>query len=228
LTKLWNVSNFVSQFDLDMLLKGVTGKKAGKEVGSEELDIDLLDITLTDMDKWVIGELNIIVKYSREQYEKYDFHNPAVMIRHFLWETFASHYLELAKSRAYNQERKFDDFEQRSAIFTLHYCLNTILKLMAPITPFITHTLYSDLYGKDMDSEKFPKHMVLEESMIKTEDIMELNYKVWKAKKDNKMSLKSEIKELVVPEKFGVIEKDITATHNVLKIVYGKAVEVKI
>ncbi len=228
LTKLWNVTNFVSQFDIDMLLKGVKGKKTGGEIEPHELDVDLLDVTLTELDKWIINELNAIIKYSREQYEKYDFHNPAVMIRHFLWETFASHYLELAKNRAYNQNGRFEENEQRSAVFTLHYCLSTLLKLLAPVTPFITHTLYKEIYKHDVHEERFPKHIVMEEPRLKTEDIADLNNKIWKAKKDGGLSLKSEINELTLTDKFEAIEKDIIATHNAQKIKYGKGIEIKI
>jgi valyl-tRNA synthetase len=225
LTKLWNIANFVSQFDLDILVKK---EKTGPTVEAEELDPDILDITLSDLDKWIISELNGIVKHAREQYQIYDFHNPAVMIRHFMWETFASHYLELAKNRAYNQHKLFNEAEQRSAVFTLHYCLNTLLKLLAPITPFITHILYSELYDKDVHVEKFPMHKMMEETSITKDDIFELNNTIWKAKKDNSMSLKAEIRELVLPEKFACIEKDIAATHNAQKITYGKKIEVKI
>ncbi len=214
LTKLWNVAAFVAQFDLEI-------------IKVKELDPGLLDITLTDMDKWIIYEINSIIKFSRECCEKYDFHNPAIRIRNFLWETFASHYIELVKNRAYNQNNKFDDYEQKSAIFTLHYCLSNTLKLLAPVVPFVTEVLYKEIYKADVHNE-FPKHMILEEPRIKTGDIMELDNKIWKTKKDNGLSLKSEIKELTVPEKFSCIEKDIAATHNVLKIKYGDHIEVRI
>ena len=204
LTKLWNVSKFISQF--------------------EAIDDK---VNLAELDKWIISELNDIISYSRSQYTNYDFHNPAVKLRNFLWESFASHYLELAKNRAYNQSNRFTIEEQRSALFTLHYCLRTILKLFAPVIPFMTEHIYKELYSSDVHGESFPAAKDVS-SYIKTDDVVELNSFIWKKKKDNKLSLKTEIAELTVPEKFECIEKDIAATHNAKKIIYGQHIDVKI
>jgi len=62
---------------------------------------------LTELDRWILNEANTIIMKCREQYPNYDFHNPVVDIRHFIWEEFASHYLELVKNRAYNQNKEF-------------------------------------------------------------------------------------------------------------------------
>jgi valyl-tRNA synthetase len=225
LAKLWNVSKFVGQFSLE-ILKIV--EKTGEEVEVHELDAGLLDINLTELDKWIIHELNKIVEHTRNQYEKYDFHNPAIEIRHFLWETFASNYLELAKNRAYNHENKFTKEEQKSAVFTLHYCMSNMLKLLAPVIPFITHVIYKELYMEDVHGEAFPKHIMMEDARISEEDITGLNSVIWKKKREGGLSLKSGISELTVPEKFKCIEKDIVATHSVKNMKYGNSMEVKI
>ncbi|MCX6815967.1 MAG: valine--tRNA ligase [Candidatus Aenigmarchaeota archaeon] len=224
LTKLWNVARFVSQFDINLLLKK---EKTGPTVEVEELDAKLLDIELTELDKVILKDLNGIVKQAREQYEQYDFHNPVVSIRHFLWETFASHYLELVKNRAYNQKNIFTEAEQRSALFTIHHCLTILLKLLAPVIPFMTEKIYKDVYNGDIHSEKFPKYEKIEANLT-MQDIEELNSIIWKAKKDKSLSLKAEVSELVLPEKFACIEKDIVTTHSVKDISYGTHIEVKV
>ncbi|MBW3023308.1 class I tRNA ligase family protein, partial [Candidatus Woesearchaeota archaeon] len=201
LTKLWNVSRFVSMFDF----KG--------------------DYKLAEIDLWIIKELNKIVKDARANYEKYDFHNPATYLKNFLWETFASHYLEMVKGRAYNDGNKFAKEEQNGAIFTLNYCVNAMLKLFAPIIPFITQKLYEELVGKDVHSEEFPKPMEeaeKEDIEFTKEELMELNSAIWKAKKDAGLSLKAEVKETIIPEKFKKIEKDLVETHKIMKISYGE------
>ncbi len=205
LTKLWNVSRYVSQFE-------TTGKPEN----------------LAATDKWIMQEVSELIKYSLKQYERYDFHSPAIKIKHFLWETFASNYIELAKSRAYNSDNKFSEEEQNSAIFALNHCLDAILKLLAPIVPMITYKIYSDLRKKDVHSENFPETEEEFSVDFSTEELAGLNSIIWKAKKDKGVSLKAEISELEIPEKFRAIEKDIVAAHSVKKIRYNEGMEIKI
>ncbi len=199
LTKLWNVSRFISMFPY-------TG-----------------EARYQPLDMWIVDEMNKLVDYSKKHYEKYDFHNPAVLLKNFLWETFASHYLELVKNRAYNQEDKFTKSEQQAALYTLHYCLDTLLKLLCPIIPFITSKLYKDLRDKDIHISKFPKPANVNPFTDFTkEDLMDLNSRIWKFKKDNGLSLKSALSATTIPEKFRVIEKDLIATHKIEKLNYGE------
>jgi len=201
LTKLWNVAKFVSQFT--PLPKAAA---------------------LTETDKWIMQEVNDLMKHTMENYEKYDFHLPATKVKHFIWETFASHYIELVKTRAYNHGNKFTKEEQNSAIFTLNYCLDSILKLLAPIIPMMTYKIYKDLRKKDIQSEKFPEPEKGLRLQFTTAELIELNSMIWKAKKDKGLSLKAEIKELVIPDKFKGIENDLVVTHNVKSIKYGKGI----
>lgn len=199
LIKLWNVSKFISMFP-----------EPGK------------DMKLTEIDKWIIGEVNELIRYSDERYMMYDFHNPSIRMKNFIWEIFSSHYLELAKNRAYNQNKDFSDEEQNAALFTLKYCLNTLLKMLAPITPFITFKIYSELWEKDIHAEEFPHVEHEYETKLTTEKIVEFNSTVWKAKKDNGLALNAEISEITMPEEFRPVEKDIKMVHKAKKISYGE------
>ncbi len=201
LTKLWNVARFVS---------AMPAPKAKKIV--------------TETDRWIISEMNDLIKFSKEHYKRYDFHNPAIRTRHFIWETFASHYLELVKARAYNSEGKFSKDEQNSALYALNYCLQNMLKLLAPVVPIYTQKLYTELYGSSVHDEKFPDAR-LSKAKITAKDVEELNSFIWKSKKDKGLSLKAEIQELAMPKKYAAIAGDIAACHSVKKIKYGPAIE---
>jgi valyl-tRNA synthetase len=205
LTKLWNVARFVSMFP---------------EAGEEK--------ELNNLDKFILGEADKLVESAKENYAKYDFHVPTLMVRNFIWETFASHYLELCKNRAYNQEGKYTKAQQNGALYTLNYCLNTVLKLLAPVVPIITQKLYKDLHETDIHQESFPEVGEAYEVPFTKEQLMELNSTIWKAKQDNKISLRAEIAELTMPEEFKSIEQELKATHNAQNIKYGEKVEVKI
>jgi valyl-tRNA synthetase len=208
LTKLWNVARFISQFE-----------GAGKPKRLDEAD------------KLILKELNKLVKYTRNCYEKYDFHNPTIRIRNFIWELFASHYLELVKTRAYNHEGKFTGEEQKSAVYTLNLVLETVLKLLAPVLPFITYKIYMELKGKDIHFEGFPgadKDVSKLKVSFSAEELMGLNSSIWKAKKDKGVSLRSEVKRAVVPDKFKSIGKDLRAAHNIKELEFGEELKVEI
>ncbi len=208
LIKLWNAARFISGFP-----------KA-----------ELENSELQPVDFWILGELNGLIEFSKKSYEAYDFHNPATRIKNFIWEVFASHYLEMVKNRAYNEKGSYSEKERNAALCTLYRVLFESLKLLAPIIPFITDKIYNDLTGKDIDSEAFPEpeKKFAKKLSFTTADIIELNGTIWKAKKDAGQSLKAEVAELTLPEKFKAIERDLVEMHSVKKVVYGKEIKVKI
>jgi valyl-tRNA synthetase len=118
----------------------------------------------------------------------------------------------MAKARAYGID--FSDEERDAAIYTLHKVLSTILKLMAPITPFITEYLWKTLYSKDsIHNEQLPKSENIQSVNEYTSHIIEFNSKVWNQKKEKNLSLKDSIK-INVPENLQQLKKDLVAMHN--------------
>ena len=69
------------------------------------------------------------------------------MVDVFFWNIFCDNYLEIVKDRLYNPYKRGND-DRRSAQFTLHYLLNGILKMFAPIMPFITEEIYQLYFAK--------------------------------------------------------------------------------
>ncbi len=203
ISKLWNVSKFILMFKND---------KTRKQVES----------SLTELDKWILNELNLLVIEANECYEKYDFHNPSVKIRHFIWETFSSHYVELVKNRAYNQNNEFTEEQQQAAIYVLNHVLETILKLLSPILPLMTYRIYDELIGRDVHFEDFPETEKEYLVDITKEDVVELNSFIWKTKKDSGKSLKEEVSELTVDDKFKMIQHDLISAHNIKRLSFGK------
>ncbi|MDH3853571.1 MAG: class I tRNA ligase family protein, partial [Nitrosopumilus sp.] len=190
LSKIWNVSRFLSSFPVI---------KSGKLFAS---------------DKWILSELDNLVKECKRGYDDYNFFVPAIAIREFTWNLFAAHYIEMVKGRAYGIN--FSDDERDGAIFTLHKVLSTILKLLAPITPFITEYLWKVLYSeKSIHKEKQveSESSSLEDLTQFTKEITEFNSKVWNEKKSKELSLKDSI-AVPVPENLSPFSKDFAAMHN--------------
>ncbi|MFC1682304.1 valine--tRNA ligase [Nanoarchaeota archaeon] len=191
LNKLWNVAKFVLQF---------------KEVAKPT--------KLVETDKLFIDYVEYLTGFCEDNYEKYNFHLPALKLRHFIWEVFASHYIELTKNRTYNQENKFSKQEQQSAHYTLRYIFERLLTLLYPITPMITSEIYSEL-GKNLLKENFPKPQKVSKEKIKIiNELVNFNSKVWKTKKEKSISLRDEITGIKIPKQLKQFEKDLIICHS--------------
>jgi valyl-tRNA synthetase len=188
LTKLWNISRFISSFPVQ--------KKA----------------RLTATDRWILDETNRLMEDCLRGYEDYNFFIPAIKIREFTWNVFAAHYLEMVKKRAYGQG--FSASEKKAAWFTLHEVMKNILLLSAPIIPFETDFIWMKLYSKKSISlELFPKFKKSKKNKL-TQKLLEFNSKVWELKKEKRISLKDEI-EIEIPKELSKFKKDLIAMHNI-------------
>jgi len=188
LTKLWNVSRFLSSFPI----------------------VESAD--LADTDKWIISELDKLVKDCKVGFDEYNFFIPAIAIREFTWNIFAAQYIEMAKARAYGIG--FSEAERDGAIYTLHKVLSTLLKLLAPITPYITDYLWQTLYSdKSIHTEQQVKEESNDDLTKHTQAISEFNSKVWNEKKEKGLSLKDSIK-IDIPKDLEIFKKDLVAMHN--------------
>jgi valyl-tRNA synthetase len=222
LSKLWNVARFIDMITPEewaVRFKGQSNRQLHNMINHHKI---------TPLDQWIINEINTINTYAKEHYEKYDFHGPAVRIRNFIWEAFASQYLELVKNRAYNQDNSFTQEEQASAIIALNYVLNTTLEILSPILPFITEKIYYDMRSLHIYDQEWPP-VIAEVPMDLTKDDLEmLNSLVWKAKKDKSLSLKAEVASATIPEKFKFLEKDFKSTHAIKELKYGDETKVNL
>ncbi|QQR92862.1 MAG: valine--tRNA ligase [Candidatus Iainarchaeum archaeon] len=205
LTKFWNVARFVSGF------KNPEGQ-----------------IKLLPADEWVLMELSKLIQTCREGFERYDVFTPSTQLRYFLWETFASHYLELVKNRAYNEQGTFSSEEQNGALYTLHYCLDTLLQLYAPIIPIFTSYLYTALHEQDVHFTSYPEAEHQFTVLFSAEDLMQANSAIWKAKKEKGLSLKAPIRKAQLPIALKVIEKDLQIAHSIETITYGSHVAIEL
>ncbi len=188
LSKLWNVSRFLSSFPVI---------ESGR---------------LSASDQWILSELDKLVKECKKGYEDYNFFIPAIAIREFTWNVFAAHYIEMVKARAYGIG--FSDEERDGAVFALHKTLSTILKLLAPIAPFITEHLWQTLYSDDsIHKERQAKTESPEDLTQFTKEITEFNSKVWNEKKAKGLSLKDSI-SIPIPENLTLFKKDFQSMHN--------------
>ena len=204
LTKLWNISRFISCFP--------TKTKNWK---------------LNPLDKMILNELYKVVKECEKGYEQMDFFIPANLLRNFVWNIFADHYVEAVKARAYNMDKSFSEQEQEGAWETLHLCLKTILKLLAPICPFITDTIWRKVYStKSIHLEEFPKPQKewLNEYGQFIGQFMEFNSTIWRFKKKRGMALNEKIKTVYAPKILEPFGKDLKAMHKIENLMFEEPI----
>jgi valyl-tRNA synthetase len=189
LTKLWNTARFISSFPQPKTAE------------------------LTWTDKWMLTELAKLQEECIAAYEEYDSFTVATKIREFLRNVFASHYLEMAKGRAYGDGVTKE--EQEAAWFTLHEVVKNLLLLLAPITPYITDYIWRRLYGtQSVHLEQYPKPTRYDVSEKVSQSILEFNAQVWEMKKGKGLALRDEI-EARIPPDLKPFEKDLIRMHHI-------------
>ena len=201
LSKLWNIGRFISSFDI----------------------LPETPAQLFATDKWIISELSTLIDDCKKGYNDFNFFVPSNAIREFTRNLFAAHYIEMVKARAYNQE---DSIGHKSAIFTLHRCLSTILLLLAPICPFITEELWTKIYSaKSVHVQHLPDFSQgdYHELLKYTGQITDFNSKVWNKKKETisdktgkPLSLKDPL-EISIPTELNLFKKDLGLMHNLIE-----------
>jgi valyl-tRNA synthetase len=190
---------------------------------------------LETIDKWLLTKLQKLIKFSTENFDNYEYSKSKSETEIFFWNIFCDNYLELVKDRLYNP-KKYHKGARESAQFGLYEGCLTILKLISPIMPFITEEIYS-LYFNEIENKNsihvssWPVYNndYFDEEAEKAGDLaVEIISTVRKFKTENQMSLKDEIKELIIDcnkENRKLIElvlKDIEATTRAKDIIFGK------
>ena len=193
LSKLWNVSRFLSEFPV----------------------VRELPESLEDTDKWILKETDGLIKKCISGYKEYNFFVPAIAIREFTWNVFAAHYIEMVKRRARGDG--FAKPQRDAARYVLHYVLRTILKLLAPIAPFITEYIWGTIYLEgSIHKQRHPTPTESKYDTASTDDVISFNSMVWNEKKSRNLSLKDDI-DIVIPPGLHGMESDLRAMHNIVK-----------
>ena len=113
-------------------------------------NVDNFDATATqvpfnerpEIDKWILSELQTLIKNVQSAYEEYEPTRAGRMIETFVSDNLSNWYVRLNRKRFWAGEMNADKL---SAYQTLFECLLTTSKLMAPIAPYYADRLYRDL-----------------------------------------------------------------------------------
>jgi valyl-tRNA synthetase len=128
--KIWNASRFVlmnlEDFDLDA--------------------VDEADLKPTLADNWMQSRLNTVAGEIDDALERYNFGEMSNSLYDFIWNEFCDWYIELLKARLYQ------DQDPQAKLTAQYYALNTLeslLRLLHPVMPFITEEIWQKLPGSE-------------------------------------------------------------------------------
>lgn len=124
INKLWNASRYVVE-----------------NVNKTKFEtIPLTQLKLSLADKWILTELNNTIATITKLYDKYDVGMVCNAIYDFIWNKYCDWYIEATKPSLFG-----DDESKLTALNVLVYVLDKILKMLHPIMPFVTETIYREL-----------------------------------------------------------------------------------
>ena len=115
----------------------------------------------------------------------------------------------MVKGRAYEGDT--------GALYTLHEVMKTLLRILAPISPFITDKIWRDVYGGSVHEEQLPEAREEWESEFRrlTPELIEFNSRIWKGKKDQGLSLNEPLVGVLLPESLEPFKADLTKMHKI-------------
>ena len=124
LNKIWNISRYVMM-------------NLGDDFKPSKIDFKSLNLP----SKWILHKLNDVIKTFDYNMDKYEFGEAAKALYTFVWDDFASIYVEISKVDLSSNDTK-------NIVGTknvLVYVLSSIVKLLHPFIPFITEEIYQVL-----------------------------------------------------------------------------------
>jgi isoleucyl-tRNA synthetase len=95
-----------------------------------------------EIDRWILSSLNTLVKKATEAMDDYEPTISGRLIEEFTDEHLSNWYVRLCRRRFWKGEYEHDKI---SAYQTLYECLETIARLMAPVSPFFSDAIFQNL-----------------------------------------------------------------------------------
>lgn len=122
----------------------------------------------SEIDRWIVSELNSLLRRYREYMEAYDVTKAARSVSDFTIDQLSNWYVRRNRRRFWKSEPGKD---KTAAYQTLYDCLIGVVKLMAPFAPFLAEELFQNLNGITRREASASVHLAL----LPTEDQAEID-----------------------------------------------------
>ncbi len=169
INKIWNISRYILMNTEDI----------------KEINVDFNN--LNESAKWIITKLNNLIKEVDKNYDKYEFGLVSKDIYNFVWDDFASKYIEITKVDLANNNT--------NTKHVLLYVLDAILKLLHPFMPFVTEEIYLQIPHKcaSISIDSWPKDNGINEDLSKIDRLFELITLIRTIRNDNNKPMSKEL-----------------------------------
>lgn len=177
-----------------------------------------------EIDRWILSELNLLIKEVKAFYEDYEPTRVARAINTFVNDNLSNWYVRLCRRRFWKGDYSEDKI---SAYQTLYTCLETVAKLSAPIAPFFMDQLYQDLNkvtGKETaESIHLTDFPVADESLIdadlveKTHLAQTITSLVLSIRRAESLKVRQPLQRVLIPVLDKKTEEQISAVADLIK-----------
>jgi isoleucyl-tRNA synthetase len=177
-----------------------------------------------EIDRWILSSLNTMVKKVTEYMDDYEPTQAGRVMEEFVDEHLSNWYVRLCRRRFWKGEYEQDKI---CAYQTLYECLETMAKLMAPISPFFSDMLFRNLNAvtgrhkeESVHHVLFPKanegvvDSALEERMQLAQDISSL---VLSLRKTSKFKVRQPLQKILIPVLDGGTKEQIARVEDLIK-----------
>ena len=159
-----------------------------------------------EIDRWILSELHTLIRQTDADYQDYEPRKAGIRIQNFTDLYLSNWYVRLCRRRFWKGEYNEDKI---SAYQTLYTCLETLMKLIAPIAPFFSDQLFralNSVTGKEsvgsVHLTDFPKadpsftDELLEERMRLAQELSSL---ILSLRKRNNLKVRQPLSKVMVP-----------------------------
>lgn len=186
------------------------------------------NLQLTESDRWIISKLNSLIQEVATAYEDYEPTKAARALTDFVCDDLSNWYVRLNRKRFWLA--KLND-DKKAAYTTLYTCLETVVKLAAPIAPFYSEEIFRNLTvenaplttGQGVGSihlAAFPTanesliNKDLEEKMALAQQITTLVHSI---RKNNSLRVRLPLQKVMIPVLNPKIKEQILAVQDLIK-----------
>jgi isoleucyl-tRNA synthetase len=177
-----------------------------------------------EIDRWILSELNTLIKNVEKFYEEYEPTKAARAIQEFVGENLSNWFVRLSRRRFWKGDYEQDKI---SAYQTLYTCLLNVAKLASPIAPFFMDNLYKDLIsvtGKEnfesIHLGKFPSY---DETLVdaklehKMQQAQKISSMVLSLRKKEMIKVRQPLQKIMIPVLDEADKEEILAVENLIK-----------